>query len=184
MKLEKLTLLTLTLFYFISCNEKRDIKYTESESGTLKLNKILINQETIVWNTDFQSYLNQIPFLKLPLKFECSKGFVIPKIDMKNGIINKYKPEGAIIIGKIYQDKNETAIIYEYPADILFPEISIFDTNGREIRKVLIFEENKCYKEDGYFVNTSGIITNDYKIKTKTIRCKWNPEIMDSPKDT
>jgi len=184
MKHSHLTLLTLTLFCCISCNEKSTIKNTESKPDSAMQVETLKNNQNIVWNTDFQNYLNQIPFLNLPLHFECSKGFEVPNIDLNNGIVKKYIPEGGTIIGKIYQNKNEAAIIYMYPADILFPEISIFNTNGKEIKKILLFEENECVREEGYFAKTVGTITPDYKIKTKTYTCRWNPEIEDPSKDT
>ena len=82
---------------------------------------------------DFQEYLDIIPQVELPLKFDCDAGFEVPEIDSEKNelILKKFKPEGATIIGKLYSNKKESAILYGYPADIFYPIISETDNTGK-----------------------------------------------------
>jgi len=136
-----------------------------------------VPKQMTTWSNDFQKYLDQISFIKLPLSFECSNGFPLTNLDQNNEFVKKYKPEFVSVIGRIYQDSSSTALLYGYPADIYFPIILIFDKTGKELKHVLLFEEGKCTEDEGYKAKTIGQITSDYTIKTKTITYTWNPKI-------
>lgn len=116
------------------------------------------------------------------MKFRCGSGFDIPELNYQNGIIERYKPDGATIIGLLYHSKNEAAILYTYPADIAFPIISVVDKTGQEIREVRLFELNNCADDAGYSAVTWGTITQDYKVKTETRITTWDFEKEDAEK--
>lgn len=155
-------------------------RYNISLIKSLESNK---KRNLINWDNELQSYLDLIPMIKLPLDFECEKGFDIPELDYENDLIKKYKPEGATIIGKLYQEKDEAALIYGYPADIFFPLISVIDKSGQELREVRFFKLGNCVGDAGYSATTKGTITKDFKIKTKTEIITWDLENEESEKE-
>lgn len=140
--------------------------------------------EIIDWKNKFQEYTNLLPIIKLPLNFICENGFETSEIDYNNEIIKKYKPEGASIIGKLYQDNEEVGIIYGYPADVFFPVISRINKEGFEIESINVFELENCVGDAGYSAKTYGTITENLEIKTRIIRYSWNYEIENSKKDS
>lgn len=143
-----------------------------------------LETKIINWKTEFQEYINLIPIIKLPLEFICEKGFETRPIDYNNEIIKKYKPEGAAIIGRLYQDNEEVGIIYGYPADVFFPVITRINKEGIEIESINVFELENCVGDAGYSAKTYGTITKNLEIKTRIIRYSWNYEIENSKKDS
>lgn len=171
----------IVLVLIVSCNNKTSRKY---ETTVEDLYEHSIPVTMFTWSNEFQKYLDLIPFLKLPLSFECSNGFPSTDVDQNNDLVKKYKPDGASIIGRIYQDSSIVAILYGYPADIYYPIISLFDHNGQEMKNILLFEEGKCVGDEGYQAKTTGQITSDYKIKTKTFTYTWDPKNPNPIKDS
>lgn len=162
------------------------LKLSETDRYNISLIKSIENNEEqkfINWDNEIQSYLNLIPKIKLPLYFECDDGFDVPKLDYENHLIKKYKPKGATIIGRLYQDKEETAVVYGYPADVFYPLISIINKAGQEIRKVGFFELLYCTGDAGYSATTKVTVTKDLKIKTKTEITRWDYENEDAEKE-
>ena len=89
-------------------------KLTDIDQFNIKLIKSIEkfkNIKPIKWGSDIQDYLDLIPKLQLPFDFICEKSFNPAGPDYNNEIIKKYKPDGAAIIAKLYQDKNEAALI-------------------------------------------------------------------------
>jgi hypothetical protein len=167
-------------------SDQVDKKLSETDRYNISLIKSLESdkkQNLIKWDNELQSYLDLIPMIKLPLDFECENGFDIPELDYENDLIKKYKPEGATIIGKLYQDKVEVALIYGYPADIFYPLISVIDKSGEELREVRFFKLGNCVGDAGYSATTKGTITIDFKIKTTTEITTWDSENEDSEKE-
>ena len=167
-------------------SDQVDKKLTETDIYNITLIKSIESnkkQNLINWDNELQTYLDLIPMIKLPLDFECENGFDIPELDYENDLIKKYKPEGATIIGKLYQDKEEVAIIYGYPADIFYPLISVIDESGQELREVRFFKLGNCVGDAGYSATTKGTITKDFKIKTKTEITTWDSENENSEKE-
>jgi|LSQX01.3.fsa_nt_gb hypothetical protein len=167
-------------------SDQVDKKLTETDIYNITLIKSIESnkkQNLINWDNELQTYLDLIPMIKLPLDFECENGFDIPELDYENDLIKKYKPEGATIIGKLYQDKEEVAIIYGYPADIFYPLISVIDKSGQELREVRFFKLGNCVGDAGYSATTKGTITKDFKIKTKTEITTWDSENENSEKE-
>ena len=167
-------------------SEQVDEKLTETDRFNISLIKSLESnkkQSSIKWDNELQSYLDLIPMIKLPLDFECENGFDIPELDYENDLVSKYKPEGATIIGKLYQDKDEVALVYGYPADIFYPLISVIDKTGQEIREIRFFKLGNCVGDAGYSATTKGTITKDLKILTKTEIITWDSENEDSDKE-
>jgi hypothetical protein len=168
-------------------SDQVDEKLSETDRYNISLIKSLESdkkQDLIKWDNELQSYLDLIPMIKLPLDFECENGFDIPELDYENDLIKKYKPEGATIIGKLYQDKEEVALIYGYPADIFYPLISVIDKSGKELREVRFFELGNCVDDAGYSAMTYGTIAKDLEIKTKTVTVTWDTPHEDKNRDT
>ncbi len=164
-----------------------DKKLTEIDRRNISLIKSIENLQKCnlgFWNNELQKYIDLIPQIKLPLHFKCEEGFEKTEVDYNNDLIKKYKPEGADIIGKLYQSKNEVAIIYGYPADIFFPVIIIVNKKNEELRRISPFDEGNCVGDAGYSATTEGIITKNFIIKTKTEIVTWNPEKEDSERKT
>lgn len=150
---------------------KIDNKLTEIDRYNISLIKSAENYHSkndIKWDNQLQAYLDLIPKIKLPFHFKCEEGFKIPELDYENNFITEYRPEGASIIGKLYQNQFEAALIYGYPADIFYPIISVIDKTGKELRKIRFFELRNCVDDIGYSATTTGIITKSFEIKTKT----------------
>jgi len=147
--------------------DKIDKLLTDIDRKNISLIKSIENTSSVKekkWDSEFQEYLDLIPDIQLPIKFVCDSGFTISDINSENDIIQKYKPEGTTIIGKLYQDSNEVALLYGYPADIFFPIISVFDKKGIQIRTQKIFKLGDCNGDEGFISTTFGTITSDYKI--------------------
>lgn len=141
-------------------------------------------QNSIKWESEIQLYLDLIPKIELPIDFNCENGFDIPELDYDVDLIKKYKPEGTTIIGKLYQNKEEVAILYGYAADIFYPLISVIDKSGKESRETRLFELRNCGDDAGYEATTYGTITEDLKIKTKSITVTWDVSSEDAVRDT
>ncbi|MDH5382193.1 MAG: YARHG domain-containing protein [Cyclobacteriaceae bacterium] len=141
-------------------------------------------KRTISWDTQVQNYLELIPLIKLPLQFVCEEGFSVPEINYENEYIQKYKPEGAAIIGLLYQNKETAAILYGYPADIFYPIISEIDLNGRELAEVRLFPLGDCVGDEGYDAKTYGTITKEFEVHTRTVIYTWDPETGNTEKDS
>lgn len=167
--------------------DKIDDKLNQIDQFNIELIKSiekLKNNKSLKWDSDIQEYLELIPTIELPFDFVCEENFKPAELNHEIDIIKKYKPEGAVIIAKIYQDDNEAAIIYGYPADIFLPLISIIDKTGKEIKEVRLFKLADCVDDKEYSARTYGTITGDYQIKLKTVVIPWNKMDANGKQDT
>lgn len=136
------------------------------------------------WYGGLKSYLDMIPSVKLPLHFVCENGFDAAKVDYDHAIIKEFKPDGAIVIGKLYQTNTEAAIIYGYAADLFYPIISIIDSSGDEKESIQLFDLRDCVGDEGYSATTTGTITKDYVLDTKTVTYRWENGEESSKRDS
>jgi len=130
----------------------------------------------------FGAYAKLIPQLDLPFKFSCDSGLAWPDLDYESAAIKKFKPEGASILGKIYQTDHAVGILYTYPADIIFPVVHVSDMDGHELKRMDLFELGDCVSEMGYAAVTRGFITRDLKLLSwiEVISCDDNGEKCDT----
>ena len=175
-------ILVLLTIFFISCGSSPDVN--DSEINILNNHQVVKSSEESKWDKELQKYLDLIPEIKLPLHFVCERGFDIPNLNYENELIKKFKPEGAIIIGKLYQDHSEAAIVYGYSADIFYPLISVIDDQGIELREIRFFDLGDCVDDIGYSATTRGTISTDFKINTITEKQSWNSEDESPEKKT
>ena len=173
----------LTIFILFSCDKK--VNKVDSDLGENV--EVIIDDSLRTANPEqikFRDYLDRLPQLNLPFKFSCDSGLVWPKIDYENNVIKKYKPDGAGILGKIYQRDNLVGILYTYPADKIFPVIQIFDDEGNELQTIDLFELRNCVSDMNYYAVTRGFITKDLRLIswTEVIRCDDNGEKCDTTK--
>jgi len=118
--------------------------------------------------TKFLNYLDLVPQIDLPLKFECEIGFDPIDIVGDSSLINKFELDEAIVIGKLFQKENYHGIIYGYAADIFYPIIIIFDDEGLKIKEIPVFELRDCIDGINSSAITTGVITKDLTIENIT----------------
>ena len=152
----------LLVLTFVSCRRARPIdatiKAVELQSDVKEIDT-LSNAEFD--KIKFRDYVERIPQIDLPLKFSCDSGLVWVKIEYENNVIMKYKPEGAGILGKLFQEVESVGIIYTYSADVVYPIVHIYNMNGDEREKVNLFELRDCVSDLNYNSTTRGLITKD-----------------------
>ena len=136
------------------------------------------------WNASLQQYLDMLPVVPLPLDFVCEEGFDVPELKYEEGVVQRHKPEGAAIIGLLYQTPGEALIIYGYSADIFYPIISKIDEKGDEVGEIRLFPLRDCVNDAGYEAKTYGKITEDFQVVTRTVQYTWNPNGSSSEKDS
>lgn len=112
----------------------------------------------------FSDYISRIPSINLPFEFSCDSGLVWPSINYDNNVIKKYKPEGAGILGKLFQNDSEVGFIYTYPSDRIIPIVEIYDLSGNKYEKTILFELKNCVSDLYYNSVTRGIITQDLQL--------------------
>ncbi|MFZ1807905.1 MAG: hypothetical protein WAU36_11805 [Cyclobacteriaceae bacterium] len=112
----------------------------------------------------FADYINRIPSINLPFEFSCDSGLVWPSINYENNVVKKYKPEGAGILGILFQDDDEVGFIYTYPADRIIPIVEIYDLSGNKYGNTSLFELSDCVSDLYYNRITRGIITQDLQL--------------------
>jgi hypothetical protein len=152
-------LFCLTIVIAFGC--QRQAREDSSIEANAKIDSL---KKVDLGTIEFSDYVNRLPQINLPFKFSCDSGLVWPKIDYENEVIKKFKPEGAGIIGKVYQSEKSVGILYTYPADIMFPIIQIFDLRGQELRRIELFEEGNCMPDENYSAVTRGQITSDLQL--------------------
>lgn len=118
----------------------------------------------------FADYVARVPQIDLPFIFSCDSGLVWAKIDYDNNAIKKYKPEGAGILGKLFEKDDAVGFIYTFPADIVFPQIYIYGPDGNEISRMDLFELGDCVSDIGYYGWTRGQITKDLELLASIVR--------------
>ncbi|MEL7003231.1 MAG: YARHG domain-containing protein [Bacteroidota bacterium] len=126
----------------------------------------------------FINYLSLIPPLELPLKYVCDEGFKTPELNYDDSLIKHFKPEGAAVIGKLYQTAQEAALIYGYPADIFFPIVKIYDLTGKELEEIRLFKLIECVGDMGYSAKTVGVINKDFTVSAITTIIECDTEEM------
>lgn len=154
----KFTFASALLLIAISCestSNEVDVSKDKEEVEHKDTARLADNQN------DFEDYLELIPQLDLPLKFECETGFV-PAIHVfyQSELIKKFLPEGATIIGKLTSGDNPK-IIYGFPADIFFPMIYCYDEEGSILEELKVFELRDCVDSEFGSSRTAGEISKD-----------------------
>jgi hypothetical protein len=110
--------------------------------------------------TAFEQFVDSIPLLELP--FELSTTDVIKHVPLNS----PYIPEGAALIGKLKSQNNRWLIIYSYPADIRLPILEVYDSNGKKLSEVQLFDYGNCpVTSSGY---SKFVIKNEKEIYKET----------------
>jgi hypothetical protein len=107
-------------------------------------------QEITSANNEFVKYLELLPTVSLPFETNCGKCCHHSKIDYDNELINKFKPEGAAIVGLVSRTENRAVILFTYPADLIIPSLQVYDLQGN-LTGDMTFMSNYCGGEPGFY---------------------------------
>lgn len=129
----------LSIFLGLSCCTA-DKKETKTPEG----------QEITSTENEFTKYLDLLPTLTLPFETNCEKCCNHLKIDYDNELINKFKPEGASIVGLVSRTENRAIILFTYPADMIIPSLKVYDLKGN-LTGDMTFMTSYCGGEPGFY---------------------------------
>jgi hypothetical protein len=101
-------------------------------------------------DNEFTQYLDLLPTLTLPFETNCEKCCDHLKIDDDNKLIEKFKPEGAAIVGLVSRTEDRAIILVTYPADLIIPSIKVYDLNGN-LTGDMTFMSSYCGGEPGFY---------------------------------
>jgi hypothetical protein len=134
--MRKILLLT---FLGLSCcrTDKKETKTTEK-------------QEISSTDNEFGEYLDLLPALSLPFETNCDRCCDHLKIDYSNELIDKFKPEGAAIVGLVSRTENSAVILVTYPADMIIPSLKVYDLKGN-LTGDMTFMTDYCGGEPGFY---------------------------------
>jgi hypothetical protein len=107
-------------------------------------------QETSNVDNEFAQYLDLLPTLSLPFETNCEKCCDHLKIDDDNKLIEKFKPEGAAIVGLVSRTEDRAIILVTYPADLIIPSIKVYDLKGN-LTGDMTFMTSYCGGEPGFY---------------------------------
>jgi len=134
--MRKILLLT---FLGLSCctSDKKEAKTTEE-------------QEIASIENEFNAYLDLLPTLTLPFETNCEKCCDHLKVDYANELINKFKPEGTVIVGLVSRTESRAIILVTYSADMIIPSLKVYDLIGN-LTGDMTFMTNYCGGEPGFY---------------------------------
>jgi hypothetical protein len=115
-----------------------------------KETKTTDEQEITSIESEFTKYLDLLPTLTLPFETNCEKCCDHLKIDYDHEIINKFKPEGAAIVGLVSRTENRAIILVTYPADMIIPSLKVYDLKGN-LTGDMTFMTSYCGGEPGLY---------------------------------
>jgi hypothetical protein len=132
-------ILLLAFIVFLNCCTKANKETRTSE-----------RQEISNVDNEFDNYLDLLPRLNLPFETNCERCCDHPNGDYDNALINKFKPEGAAIVGLVDRTRNRAIILVTYPADMLIPSLKVYNLNGK-LTGDMTFMTSYCGGEPGYY---------------------------------
>ncbi|AUC16514.1 hypothetical protein BTO06_15745 [Tenacibaculum sp. SZ-18] len=116
----KKTIILIGIILFISCKTENN----KSEKLTSEIPQV---------NDQFQSFINQFPEIKLPIKIKGCEDDFQPLTELKKEISSPYEKEPYYAFGKINTNGAYIATISLGAADCFLPILTTYELNGERI---------------------------------------------------
>jgi len=144
MKSRNIVILAVILF---TCSRNRET--TSSDSAAIS------------GQTEFETFVNLLPAIKLPVIINCESCCDLPTLDTENPIVQKYAPQGASLYGVVFRNDTHIGILTTFPADMIIPTLRVYNLQGKQLDE-MNFLTGWCGREPEFFQSQNFQVTADY----------------------
>lgn len=108
----------------IACSPKSNETSTDKDS-------LQVGDELKPGTAGFADFLSALPRIKLPYEVYCEKCCDHPDLEKYADLVSRYVPEGATVVGLIFQNERHAGILVTYAADMFIPSVVVYDKTGK-----------------------------------------------------